>query len=87
MDNYSYRVFWSESDGAYVAVCPDSPRFSGIRETPENALSELHEVMEEAVDIYDQEGWPLPTPARESGSSEQPEQPLSRRTHGRNRVI
>jgi antitoxin HicB len=81
MSNYSCRVFWSESDGAYVSVCPEFPRLSGIGPTAGGALSELHEVLEEAVEIYRQEGWPLSSPAQESGFSGQFRVRVARSVH------
>lgn len=62
MDRYSYNVFWSDGDGGYIAVSPEFPRLSGFGETAEAALMELRGVLEEALEVYREEGWPLPEP-------------------------
>jgi predicted RNase H-like HicB family nuclease len=71
MENYSYRVFWSDQDTAYVAVCPEFPRLSGIGKTAESALTELRDVLQEALEVYREEGWPLPALAKDAGYSGQ----------------
>jgi antitoxin HicB len=71
IDKYGFRVFWSDGDGGYIAVCPEFPRLSGFGETAEKAVAELHGVLEEAIEIYREEGWPLPEPTMSGGYSGQ----------------
>ena len=62
MDRYSYNVFWRDDDGGYIAVSPEFPRLSAYGKTAEAALAELRGVLEEAIEQYREEGWPLPVP-------------------------
>lgn len=71
MDRYGYHVFWSDDDGGYIAVSPEFPRLSAFGETAEAALAELRGVLEEAVEQYKEEGWPLPVPETHGGYSGQ----------------
>ena len=60
MNNYSFNVFWSDADEAYIAVCPEFPRLSAFGDTPEQALAEMRVVLEMAIEAYREEGWTLP---------------------------
>ena len=71
MDKYSFRVFWSEEDEGYIAVSPEFPKTSGFGETAEEALAELRVVLEATIELYQEEGWPLPTPQVHEGYSGQ----------------
>ena len=62
MTNYNYHVAWSPGDDGYIATCPEFPRLSAFGETPEQALAELGQVLDAAMEIYREEGWPLPAP-------------------------
>lgn len=59
-ERYGMQVFWSDADQGYYAVFPEVPRISGFGHTPEQALAELREVLEAVVEVYREEGWPLP---------------------------
>lgn len=71
MDRYGYNVFWSDNDGGYIAISPEFPRLSAFGETAEAALAELRGVLEEAIEQYREEGWPLPVPQTHGGYSGQ----------------
>jgi|GEM_PF-921579 len=62
MNNYSFNVFWSEEDEAYIATCPEFPRISAFGDTAEQALAEMQVALEMAIETYQEEGWPLPRP-------------------------
>ena len=62
MLNYSFDIFWSEEDAAYIAICPEFPRLSAFGGTPEQALAEMKVVLKLAIEAYEEEGWPLPKP-------------------------
>jgi len=62
MKNYSFNVFWSDSDKVYIAVCPEFPNLSAFGDTAEQALAEIKIALELAVETYQEEGWPLPEP-------------------------
>ena len=38
---YSYRVFWSDEDGEFVAACAEIPGLSGLGSTEAAAVEEL----------------------------------------------
>ena len=59
---YSFRVFWSEEDDAFVASCPEFPGVSGIGESAEEAVAEAKQALELAIETHREEGWPLPNP-------------------------
>jgi antitoxin HicB len=60
MNRYGYNVFWSDTDSGYIAASPEFPRLSAFGETAEAALAELRGVLDEAIQQYAEEGWPLP---------------------------
>jgi SOS-response transcriptional repressor LexA len=60
--NYSFNVFWSEEDEAYIAVCPEFPGLSAFGETAEQALAEIEVALDMAIETYQEEGWTLPEP-------------------------
>jgi predicted RNase H-like HicB family nuclease len=62
MPKYSFKVFWSDEDQAYIATCPDFPGVSAFGNTTEQALAEAEVALRLAVETYQDEGWPLPEP-------------------------
>lgn len=64
MHRHSYNVFWSDNDGGYIAISPEFPRLSAFGDSPEAALAELRGLLDDAVELFKSEGWPLPTPVR-----------------------
>jgi predicted HicB family RNase H-like nuclease len=60
---YSAKVFWSDEDEAYVAVCPELNNISAFGESREEALRELDTAIELALDVYRQDKIPIPPPA------------------------
>ncbi len=83
MDNYSFNVFWSDGDEAYIAICPEFPRLSAFGDTPEVALAEMQIVLEMAIETYHEEGWPLPKPLPYREHIEQPHLWLPRDLHAK----
>jgi predicted RNase H-like HicB family nuclease len=63
MHRHSYKVFWSDRDGGYIAVSPEFPRLSSFGDSPEAAVAELRGLLDDAVAVYKSEGWPLPVSA------------------------
>lgn len=64
MQRHSYNVFWSDRDGGYIALSPEFPRLSAFGDSPEAALAELRGLLEDAVEVFKSEGWPLPVSAK-----------------------
>ena len=61
---YSYRLFWSDEDGCYVAVCPEFSHLSGLGESSEAALAELSVAIELAIESLQADRCDVPAPAR-----------------------
>lgn len=59
---FEARAFWSEPDGGYIAVSPAFPRLSAFGASAAAALEELETVLAAALEIYAEEGWPVPQP-------------------------
>lgn len=57
---FECRAFWSDEDRGYIAICAAFPRLSAFGVTAAAAIAELEGVLDEAVDLYRREGWPLP---------------------------
>lgn len=64
MNNYSYRVTWSDEDSCYIATSPAFPRLSAFGDTAQEALNEFDTVLESALEIYAEEEWSLPEPQK-----------------------
>jgi predicted RNase H-like HicB family nuclease len=62
LQRYSRHVYFNQEDQDYVALCTEFPHLSAFGDTPEAALRELDVVLETAVEIHAEEGWPLPQP-------------------------
>ncbi len=78
---YSYRLFWSEEDECYVAVCPELPHLSGLGETAGDALNELSVAIGAAIESLQAEGCDVPVPAGLPGYSGQFRLRLPRTLH------
>ena len=61
-DKYTYVVQWSEEDGRYVGRCVEFPSVSGHGETPEEALRQVHVVIEESLSWLEEKKQPVPEP-------------------------
>lgn len=62
MNTYTFSIFWSEEDEAFIAICPDFPGVSAFGDTEEQALSEAKIALKLAIETYREEGWELPKP-------------------------
>jgi predicted RNase H-like HicB family nuclease len=59
---YEYRVSWSEADEAYIARVVEFPSPTTHGNTPQQAISELHFVVEEVVKDLEENGESVPIP-------------------------
>lgn len=57
---YSMRVFWSESDQVYIAVCPEFQGLSAFGPTYEDAVRELRSALSLAAEVLEEDGDSLP---------------------------
>ena len=62
MPRYSYRVFWSEDDGEFVAVCAEIPGLSGLAPTEAGAIDELKIAIAGWLEHLTEQGTPWPEP-------------------------
>lgn len=62
--NYSYRTFYCDEDGDYVAECDEIPGLSALAPTPEAAIGELKEAILAYFEELDAQGLPQPQPTR-----------------------
>jgi len=62
LQRYSRHVYFSEEDQGYIALCSEFQHLSAFGDTPEAALRELDVVLEAALEIHAEEGWPIPRP-------------------------
>ncbi|MDR0518951.1 MAG: type II toxin-antitoxin system HicB family antitoxin [Clostridiales Family XIII bacterium] len=62
IEKYTYRVEWSEEDGAHIAYCLEFPSLAAHGSAPEKALSEIQTVVAAAVKWMDESGEQVPEP-------------------------
>lgn len=62
VDQYTYRVSWSEEDGEYVATCAEFPGLSWLDTSPEKALSGERRVVIQCVEDMKKADEPVPEP-------------------------
>ncbi|MBT8201698.1 MAG: type II toxin-antitoxin system HicB family antitoxin [Acidimicrobiales bacterium] len=69
MSDYSINVFFSEEDGAWVAVIPDLPGCSAFGDTPEQAVAEVGVAKLAWLETAVATGKPVPAPTDRSASA------------------
>lgn len=65
MYHYSYRIFWSDEDEAFIAIVPEEPELrlvSAFGDTPEEALGELLIALQGVEESYRADGLEMPEP-------------------------
>ena len=62
LQRYSRHVYFNPGDRDYVALCTEFPYLSAFGDSPAEALEVLEAEIAEALDIYAEEGWPIPQP-------------------------
>ena len=60
VNEYTYRVEWSEEDGVHTARCLEFPSLSAHGGTPEAALFEIKSVVSASVEWMRETGETLP---------------------------
>lgn len=61
---YSFKVFWSDSDNAYIATCPEFVGLSAFGDTEEKALREAKIALQMFIEDIQESGEPLPEPQK-----------------------
>jgi len=62
MNKYSINVQWSNEDDCYVATVPEFPALVALGDTQEEALAEAKAALQGFIEIYQEDGLPLPYP-------------------------
>jgi predicted RNase H-like HicB family nuclease len=62
LDQYTYRVSWSEEDEEYVGTCAEFPSLSWLDSTPERALAGIRKVVSRCLADMQRSGEPVPEP-------------------------
>ena len=83
MTRFSRRIFWSEEDEAFVAVCPELDELSAIGTTPDAASAALDVALDAAVAALEADGQPVPDPLVHRGFSGQFRLRVPRSLHAR----
>ncbi len=62
LDQYTYRVSWSEEDEEYVGTCAEFPSLSWLDSTPEEALAGIRKMVSRCLADMKRSGEVLPEP-------------------------
>ena len=62
INQYTYRVSWSEDDSEHVATCAEFPSLSWLDASPEKALKGIRKVVSECLADMEQNGEVMPEP-------------------------
>jgi antitoxin HicB len=62
MFKYSVSLAWSDEDNGYIALIPELPGLSAFGETPEEAAQEAKIAAEGFLEVYEEDGKPVPEP-------------------------
>ncbi len=61
-DRYVKLVEWSDEDGCFIGSCPELFYGGCHGSDPKAVFSELCDVIEETIALYERDGKPLPEP-------------------------
>ena len=61
-DKYVKLVEWSEEDGCFIGSCPELFYGGCHGADAKSVFAELCEIIEEAIQLYEQDGKPFPPP-------------------------
>ena len=62
IDQYTYRVVWSEDDQEFVGTCAEFPSLSWLKATPEAALKGIRALVKSVVEDMQDSGEVIPEP-------------------------
>jgi len=57
---YHINIFFDPEDGDFIADVPDFKHVSAFGDTPEEALREVLSALESAIEMFEEQGKPLP---------------------------
>jgi antitoxin HicB len=81
MDHYSIAIAWCDRDEGFVARVPEFPDLYAFGATREEALAEAQVALEGYIEIYEEDGMPLPEPVTRRAYSGQVRLRLPRALH------
>jgi predicted RNase H-like HicB family nuclease len=61
-ERYRKIVEWSDEDQCYIGTCPDLFYGGCHGDDKEQVFTELCEIVEETIELYQKDGKPLPEP-------------------------
>ena len=61
-DKYVKLVEWSDEDSCFIGSCPELLMGGCHGNDPRSVFNELCEIIEETIELYKQDGKPLPKP-------------------------
>ncbi len=62
IDLYKRIVYWSDEDGCFIGMCPEL-MYGGVHgKDPLKVFVELNQAVEEVIQIFKEDGKPLPVP-------------------------
>lgn len=61
-DKYVKLVEWSDEDSCFIGSCPELLIGGCHGNDPRSVFNELCEIIEETIELYKQDGKPLPKP-------------------------
>ena len=62
VDQYTYRITWSEEDGEFVGTCAEFPSLSWLAPKQDEALKGIRKVVQDAVADMKASGEKVPEP-------------------------
>lgn len=62
IDQYTYRVSWSEEDEEFVASCAEFPSLSWLDASPEKALAGVRKIVIQCAEDMQEAGEAVPEP-------------------------
>lgn len=62
LDRYVKLVEWSDEDGCFIGSCPELFYGGCHGSDPRGVFDELCQIVEETIDLYLEDGKPLPSP-------------------------
>jgi predicted HicB family RNase H-like nuclease len=80
--HYSMRLFWSDEDRSFIALCPELGELSAFGATAEEAVHELQAAVGMALEVYEEDGEAIPHPVTQPAYSGQFRVRLPRSLHG-----
>lgn len=83
MENYTIKTFWSDKDQTWIGICPEFEGLATVGKTRREAADEAEAALANYIEIYKEDGIPLPKPLAVSEYSGQVRLRMSRFAHER----